>query len=171
MDNPRVVVDPEGRESVLRPHEAGYQNNAAAVGGGTLVYGAQAWRFHPDDFRMASRYGVPRAPPSPTGQSNTMISNLITGAPSGRSEQRAASRGTPERDMRVPDAAPTRICGRRVLAHGAERLGLPTFAPPLLVNLSRETVAGACDECGSCVGFDAQSVPRTARKTLLSHAL
>jgi len=38
---------------------AGLHNNAAAVGGGTLVYGAQAWRFMPDDFRMASRYGVP----------------------------------------------------------------------------------------------------------------
>lgn len=31
----------------------------SAVGGGTLVWGMQAWRFHPDDFRMASRYGVP----------------------------------------------------------------------------------------------------------------
>jgi choline dehydrogenase-like flavoprotein len=29
------------------------------VGGGTLTWGMQAWRFHPDDFRMATRYGVP----------------------------------------------------------------------------------------------------------------
>ena len=34
-------------------------NNAITVGGGTRVFGAQAWRFHPDDFRMASVYGVP----------------------------------------------------------------------------------------------------------------
>ena len=29
------------------------------VGGGTRVYGAQGWRFFPDDFRMATQYGVP----------------------------------------------------------------------------------------------------------------
>ena len=29
------------------------------VGGGTRVYGAQAWRFCPEDFRMASTYGEP----------------------------------------------------------------------------------------------------------------
>lgn len=57
--NPRVSVGPDGVERVLRPHEAGYHNLAAAVGSGTLVYGAQAWRFHRDDFRMASLYGVP----------------------------------------------------------------------------------------------------------------
>ena len=57
--NPRVLVTTDGGERVIRPHEAGYQNNAAAIGGGTAVYGGQAWRFMPDDFRMASRYGVP----------------------------------------------------------------------------------------------------------------
>ena len=58
--NPRVFVDPEGRSRIVRPHELDYHNNAACVGGGTRVYGAQAWRFHPDDFRMATRYGIPR---------------------------------------------------------------------------------------------------------------
>ena len=53
--NPRTLAD--GR--VVRPHESGYQNNAACVGSGTRVYGAQAWRFMPQDFRMASTYGVP----------------------------------------------------------------------------------------------------------------
>jgi hypothetical protein len=32
--------------------EGSYQNNAACVGGGTLSYGAQAWRYMPQDFRM-----------------------------------------------------------------------------------------------------------------------
>lgn len=53
--NPRILED--GR--VVRPHEAGYQNNAAMVGSGTRVFGARAWRFMPQDFRMASIYGVP----------------------------------------------------------------------------------------------------------------
>src|SRR4029079_8039253 len=57
--NPRVFVDPEGRARVVKPHELDYHNNAACVGGGTRVYGAQAWRFMHNDFRMASTYGVP----------------------------------------------------------------------------------------------------------------
>ncbi|MBN9059870.1 MAG: gluconate 2-dehydrogenase subunit 3 family protein, partial [Rhizobiales bacterium] len=57
--NPRVVIDVDGIEKIVRPHETLYHNLAAAVGAGTLVYGAQAWRYHRDDFRMASLYGVP----------------------------------------------------------------------------------------------------------------
>lgn len=53
--NVRTLED--GR--VVRPHEPGYQANAATVGSGTRVYGAQAWRFMLQDFRMASEYGVP----------------------------------------------------------------------------------------------------------------
>ncbi|MGD0580346.1 MAG: glucose-methanol-choline oxidoreductase, partial [Bryobacteraceae bacterium] len=57
--NPRVVVDLDGTTRVVAPWEGGYSNNAGCVGGGTLSYGAMAWRFHPNDFRMASQYGVP----------------------------------------------------------------------------------------------------------------
>ena len=53
--NPRTSED--GR--VIRPHQWGYQNNAACIGSGTRVYAGQAWRFMPQDFRMASIYGVP----------------------------------------------------------------------------------------------------------------
>jgi choline dehydrogenase-like flavoprotein len=56
---PRVFVSPQGREATILPWQGGYQNNAAAIGGGTRVYGAQAWRFMPQDFQMATLYGVP----------------------------------------------------------------------------------------------------------------
>ena len=35
----------------------GYGKTAAAVGGGTVAYGAAAWRFKKEDFRMKSTYG------------------------------------------------------------------------------------------------------------------
>ncbi len=54
--NPRTSDD--GR--VIRPHEPGYLNNAACLGSGTRVYAGQAWRYMPQDFRMASIYGVPK---------------------------------------------------------------------------------------------------------------
>ena len=67
--NPRTI-DPDsfpipvgeqlGAHRVLRPHEPGYQNNAACVGSGTRVYAGQAWRYMPQDFRMATEYGVPK---------------------------------------------------------------------------------------------------------------
>ena len=53
--NPRTLQD----NQIVRPHEPGYQNNAAGVGSGTVVYAGQAWRFMPQDFQMATLYGVP----------------------------------------------------------------------------------------------------------------
>src|SRR5579864_7104340 len=57
--NPRVVVDTKGRERIVLASEGGYSNNAACVGGGTFTYGAQAWRYMENDFRMRSTYGAP----------------------------------------------------------------------------------------------------------------
>jgi choline dehydrogenase-like flavoprotein len=54
IGNPRVWVDKQGTAHVAMPSEGSYQNNAACVGGGTLSYGAQAWRYMPQDFRMRS---------------------------------------------------------------------------------------------------------------------
>src|SRR5262245_322038 len=39
--NPRVLVDQKGHAYTIRPHEDGYHNNAAGVGGGTRLFGAQ----------------------------------------------------------------------------------------------------------------------------------
>ncbi|HWD79306.1 MAG TPA: NAD(P)-binding protein, partial [Kribbella sp.] len=55
---PRIVIADGVRSQVLPP-DGGWGNNAFTVGGGTRVYGAQAWRFVPRDFRMATTYGVP----------------------------------------------------------------------------------------------------------------
>ena len=58
--NPRVFVDRDGRERVVYPRQGEYQANASCVGGGTVSYGAQAWRYMPQDFRMRSTYGSGR---------------------------------------------------------------------------------------------------------------
>jgi choline dehydrogenase-like flavoprotein len=54
----RVFVDTEGRQHLVTPVDGGYGNVAACVGSGTASYGAMAWRFVPQDFRMRSVYGV-----------------------------------------------------------------------------------------------------------------
>lgn len=56
---PRVSEGAPGQWYTVLPHEGGYGNNAACVGSGTVSYGAMAWRFSPEDFRMRSTYGAP----------------------------------------------------------------------------------------------------------------
>jgi choline dehydrogenase-like flavoprotein len=152
--DPRVLVHPDGREIPVRPHEPGYGNNAAAVGSGTVVYGAQAWRFLPDDFRMASRYGVPEGSSLPDWpityddlepyyeRAEYEIGVAGTGAGHGSPRRR------PHPMPPVPGYA-----SRRVLTRGAEALGWSTTIPPLLINTVSRDGRPACGECGSCVGF------------------
>ena len=58
---PRVFVDPQGREQIVWPADGAYNNNAACVGGGTVTYGAMAWRYMAQDFQMKSLYEIGRA--------------------------------------------------------------------------------------------------------------
>lgn len=152
--HPRVLVDPDGGERVVRPHEAGYQNNAAGVGSGTVVYGAQAWRYHPDDFHMASRYGVP------DGSSLAdWPFEYDTLAPFyERAEWEIGVAGTPEglpspRRRGFPMPPFPGHASRAALTQGARKLGLSTVVPPLLINSVPRDGRAACAACGSCVGF------------------
>ena len=47
----------DGSRQVITPIWGGYGHNAACVGSGTVSYGAMAWRFMPEDFKMKSTYG------------------------------------------------------------------------------------------------------------------
>ncbi|MDR1718638.1 MAG: GMC family oxidoreductase [Dysgonamonadaceae bacterium] len=55
---PRVIVHPDGRRETIYPDDGRYGHNAACVGSGTVSYGAMAWRFMPEDFRLKSIYGA-----------------------------------------------------------------------------------------------------------------
>ena len=82
-------------------HEPGWNSNAMTVGGGTRVYGAQGWRFFPDDFRMATRVRrYPTGARSPTGRSPTTTWRRSTSRPSGRSGWRATVAAHPTRGAR-----------------------------------------------------------------------
>lgn len=152
--HPRVLVQPDGRERVLQPHEAGYQNNAAGVGSGTVVYGAQAWRFHPDDFRMASRYGVPEG----SSLADWPFDYDALAPHYERAEWEIGVAGTPEglpspRRRGFPMPPFPGHASRAALTRGARALGLSTVIPPLLINSVPRDGRAACAQCGSCVGF------------------
>ena len=53
----RVIANADGSTRIVLPSEGSYNNVAACVGSGTVSYGAMAWRFMPQDFRLRSTYG------------------------------------------------------------------------------------------------------------------
>jgi len=184
VNGPRVFVDPAGEARVVAPHDRDHNSNASAVGGGTPVYGMQAWRFLPDDFRMASRYGVPAG-------------SSLTDWPIGyddlapwyaRAEDEIGVAGGPghpaPRSAPLPMPPVPGYGACRVLTRGADALGIRTFAPPLLLNSVPRHGRAACVACASCVGFpcptDAKNgthntvIPRalaTGRCTLITGAV
>jgi choline dehydrogenase-like flavoprotein len=147
IGNPRFIGD-----VAVLPTEAAWNNNAIAVGGGTRVYGAQAWRFCPEDFRMGSTYGEPFVD-WPIGYEDLAPyfdrvewEMGVCGPDAPRRYDGARRRGYP-----MPPFAPN--AAEPVLARGAEALGLATDAVPLLINSVPYGGRAACIRCGTCVGF------------------
>src|SRR3954454_19527805 len=54
----RLVPGAGGAWNKVLPSEGAYNNVAACVGGGTMSYGAMAWRYMERDFRMRTTYGA-----------------------------------------------------------------------------------------------------------------
>ncbi len=151
----------DDRRLVLDPTDPRWSNNAFTVGGGTRVYGAQAWRFTPQDFRMATEYGVPDGSSLadwPIGYddlepyySEAEWRFGVSGLGSRRPGQGDPWAGPRSRDYPMPPVSGT---GRpEPLARGAARLGWNTLPPPLLINSHSYRGRMGCLHCGQCVGF------------------
>lgn len=154
--HPRVAVGREGRETVVLPWEGGYHNNAACVGGGTLSYGAMAWRFMPQDFRMKSTYGAPEGstledwpisyddlePYYEKAEWEIGVSGDDTTNP---------FKGLRRKPLPMPSLPPSRE--EEILRPAALRLGLHPFGIPMLRNTIPFNGRGACMRCRWCVGF------------------
>ena len=56
--NPRVYIERDGKRTTITPADWRYNHNAACVGSGTVSYGAMAWRFMPEDFKLKTIYGA-----------------------------------------------------------------------------------------------------------------
>ena len=170
---PRVAVNVLGREEVVSPENGGYGYNASVLGGGTLVYGAQAWRFLPDDFRMASRYGVPEG----SSLADWPISYEDLEPFYDKVEWEMGVAGSPhvlsgkrERDFPMPPVA-LNLSGQ-TLKCGADQLGWPTGPVPLLINTVPYNGRGACIGCGMCVGFSCPTDAKVgSQNTMIPRAL
>jgi choline dehydrogenase-like flavoprotein len=154
--NPRVAVDLDGVASVVRPHDGNYQNNAAVVGGGTRVYGGMAWRFLPQDFRMASTYGVPAG--SSLADWPITYDDLAPFYERAEWELgvagdgEASARHWPRRIGYPMPPLPVSPQGA-LLRAGAARLGWDAFPLPALINTVPYGGRPACVQCQYCVGL------------------
>jgi choline dehydrogenase-like flavoprotein len=154
--NPRTIILSNGDERITTPFEGNYHNNAMTLGGGTRVYGAQGWRFHPDDFRMATRYGIPDG----SSLSDWPISYDDLEPYYDRAEWEVGvsgdgnahpGRGRRRRPYPMPALSMTLEAER--LAKAAANLGWEVGPVPLLINSVERDGRPACGRCGQCVGF------------------
>jgi choline dehydrogenase-like flavoprotein len=145
--HPRARMGSNGNEVALGPLDAGYHNNAITIGGGSRLFGAQAWRFHPGDFRMASLYGVPEG----SALADWPISYEDLAPFYRQVEWDLGVAAEPDEDFPMPPWPPGRE--GRMLLDAAARLGWPATRVPLLINTQPRDGRGACIRCGFCVGF------------------
>ncbi|MEV5072731.1 GMC family oxidoreductase [Microbacterium sp. LMI12-1-1.1] len=149
IEEPRIV---EGRLTV--PSEFRWGANAMTVGGGTRIYGAQAWRFDPVDFRMATHYGVPDESSLadwPISYEELAPWYSLAERSFGVAGQVDKRHGPPREPYPMPPALRTRP-GHR-LAVGARKLGWDTLPVPLAINSVPYGGRDACVRCAQCVGF------------------
>jgi choline dehydrogenase-like flavoprotein len=153
--NPRTSTCPPG-ERIIHPHENGYQNNAACVGSGTRVYGAQAWRFMPQDFHMSTLYGVPEN--SSLADWPISYNDLAPYYEQAEWEIGVCGHHTAMThlpDFRRPYPMPPLPVNRqgKALRQGAAALGWDTVPVPLSINSVPYNERPACIRCQHCVGF------------------
>jgi choline dehydrogenase-like flavoprotein len=173
--HPRVLVDEKGRERVLVASDGGYSNNAACVGGGTFSYGAQAWRFMEQDFRMRSTYGPVEG--STLDDWPISYDDLepyyekaewelgVSGDVSGNIFKAPRKKPLP-----MPPLSPNREY--RILHPAAKRLGLHPFDIPMLRNTVPYNGRGPCMRCRWCVGFACEVDARSGtHNTVIPKAL
>lgn len=156
--NPRVFQDYADplSEAIVPPYDGRYHANAGCVGSGTRVYAGQAWRFMPQDFRMASIYGVPEG----SSLADWPIGYDDLAPYYERAEweigvcgdaNRMAHLPTYDKDYPMPPLAFN--LQSRTMDAGAESLGWHTLPIPILLNSIEYNGRPACIRCQHCVGF------------------
>jgi len=152
----RVIENSDGLTRIVLPSEGAYNNNAACVGSGTVTYGAMAWRFMEQDFKMKTIYGHV--------EGSTLEDWPITYQELEPSYEKAeweigvagdhhanpfmALRKTPYPMPPFPHSLQGQI-----LSDAAKRMGLHPFSIPMLRNSVRYDGRPACYRMRTCVGF------------------
>lgn len=154
--NPRVYVRQDGSRKITTPIDGPYHHVAACIGSGTVSYGAMAWRYMPEDFKMKSTYGEVEG--STLDDWPISYDDLepfyekaeweigVTG--DGDSNPYAARRNKP-----YPMPPFEQNKDGKILSNAAKRLGLHPFPIPMLRNSVSYNNRPACIRNRTCVGY------------------
>jgi len=154
--HPRVSIRSDGSRRVVTPITGGYGHNAACVGSGTVSYGAMAWRFMPEDFKLKSTYGFV--------EGSTLDDWPISYEDLEPFYEKAEWEiGVSGDDSQNPFASPRNkpqpmppfeySKEGRTLSEAVKRLGLHPFPIPMLRNSVPYNGRPACIRNRTCVGF------------------
>ena len=154
--HPRVAWTPEGDVLLDGTDDAWlYGLNADAMGGGSRLWQGMAWRFLPQDFRMASEYGNPEGAsladwPLDYDAMEPWYARAerelgVAG------EEGALTARTP-RSSGYPMPAFGTEPARELLSGAADRLGWGHGPIPLALNSVPHDGRPACVRCPQCVG-------------------
>lgn len=156
--SPRILERPDGSEQILHSDGDGgeYGLVAMTLGGGTRLWQGVSWRFHEEDFAMASTYGRPEGStlsdwPITYDELEPYYDRVewelgVSGdASSDVSRRTRRSRPYPMPPLPSDD---TRVA----LAASASALGWRSSPVPFAINSVARDGRGACISCGQCVG-------------------
>jgi choline dehydrogenase-like flavoprotein len=154
--NPRVYIHSDGSKQITSPISGPYHHVAACVGSGTVSYGAMAWRYMPEDFKMKSTYGVVEGS---TLDDWPICYNELEpfyekaeweiGVAGDDSQNPFAAR----RNKAYPMPPFEQNKDGKILSSAAKRLGLHPFPIPMLRNSIPYNNRPACIRNRTCVGY------------------
>lgn len=156
IKNPRVRIYENGHRELVTPIKGGYGNNAACVGSGTVSYGAMAWRFMEEDFKLKSVYGhVEGSTLEDWPISYEDLEPYYEKAEweIGVSGDDSQNPFAPPRQKAYPMPAFENNREGKVLSDACKRLGLNPFPIPMLRNSVPYNGRPACIRNRTCVGF------------------
>jgi choline dehydrogenase-like flavoprotein len=152
----RLAQIADGSFVRVRPSEGGYNNNAACVGGGTMSYGAMAWRYTEKDFRLRSIYGAPAASTLedwPISYEDLEPFYSKAEWEIGVSGNMGANPFEAKRQRPYPMPALPLNSEASALFKAAQGLGWHPFPIPMAINSVTYQRRSACIQCPHCVGF------------------
>jgi len=130
--------------------------NAFGVGGGTPWYGAAAWRFHEEHFRMRSSYGHPEG----TNLEDWPITYTDLEPYYEKAEYELGVSGLAGADpFAAPRKKPYPVTPMplnpqgELFAKAARKLGLHPFPPPFAIITANYQGRPACIRCPFCIGY------------------
>jgi choline dehydrogenase-like flavoprotein len=154
--NPRVLISGAGDGRTVREMNNFASYIGESVGSGTVTYGAMAWRYMPQDFRMKSTYGAVEG----STLEDWPISYDDLEPCYERAEWEIGVAGddsdnpfAPPRRRNFPMPAFENNEEGKVIADACRRMGLHPFPVPMARNSIPYNGRSACIRNRTCVGF------------------